>query len=229
MAGLAAARELSSRGFDVTIVEGRDRIGGRIWTDRSLGAALDLGASWIHGIRGNPVASLARSFGVQTRPTDFEALALYDRDGRMLSDQELESLYDQLDELAEELDARKAAADEKLSVGRLIPPLLAKPNIAEPVRRGLLWAAGAAIMLEYAADLEDLALLGWDEEDTFSALRWFFPMAMQRSSSRSAGGWTSSWSKLSGESTMVRRASGSRRNGVNFRATGPSSPCRWAY
>ena len=30
MSGLAAARELQSNGFEVTILEGRDRIGGRI-------------------------------------------------------------------------------------------------------------------------------------------------------------------------------------------------------
>ena len=60
MAGLAAARDLVARGFEVTVLEGRNRIGGRIHTDRSLGAAIDLGATWIEGTRRNPIRRLAR-------------------------------------------------------------------------------------------------------------------------------------------------------------------------
>ncbi len=59
ISGLAAAHELSMQGRNVTVWEGRNRIGGRIWTDRSLGAAVDLGATWIHGPKGNPITTLA--------------------------------------------------------------------------------------------------------------------------------------------------------------------------
>ncbi len=38
-AGLACARDLIDSGFDVTVVEGRDRIGGRVWTEAIDGAA----------------------------------------------------------------------------------------------------------------------------------------------------------------------------------------------
>src|SRR5947208_3321965 len=34
LAGLAAARDLVMRGADVTVVEARDRVGGRVWTIR---------------------------------------------------------------------------------------------------------------------------------------------------------------------------------------------------
>ena len=50
MAGLAAARHLRSLGASVIVLEGRNRIGGRVWTDRTLGDPVDMGASWIHGI-----------------------------------------------------------------------------------------------------------------------------------------------------------------------------------
>src|SRR5512134_3002105 len=47
-AGLGAARALQDDGFEVILLEGRNRPGGRVWTDRSWpGAALDLGGSWI--------------------------------------------------------------------------------------------------------------------------------------------------------------------------------------
>ena len=66
MAGLGAARTLSESGAQVTVFEARDRIGGRVWTSRLWpGLPLDLGASWIHGARGNPLTALADSAGAR--------------------------------------------------------------------------------------------------------------------------------------------------------------------
>ena len=59
MAGLTAAARLASAGTAVTVFEARDRLGGRILTDRSLGVSVDLGATWIHGPDGNPLTALA--------------------------------------------------------------------------------------------------------------------------------------------------------------------------
>ena len=47
-AGLIAARELSSRGIEVLVVEGRDRLGGRTWVDDRLGTRLEMGGTWVH-------------------------------------------------------------------------------------------------------------------------------------------------------------------------------------
>ena len=66
IAGLGAARQLLAAGHEVVVLEGRDRIGGRIWTsERWAGAPMDLGASWIHGIEDNPITALADQFGVK--------------------------------------------------------------------------------------------------------------------------------------------------------------------
>lgn len=48
VAGLVAARELSRRSFDVTVLEARDRLGGRVWTREHWGRRLELGGTWIH-------------------------------------------------------------------------------------------------------------------------------------------------------------------------------------
>ena len=57
VAGLSAARELCAAGRDVLVLEARDRIGGRTWTVDLAGAPVELGASWIHGPRENPLTS----------------------------------------------------------------------------------------------------------------------------------------------------------------------------
>ena len=51
MAGLAAAAKLGDAGFSVVILEARDRIGGRVFTQHdSAGAPIELGAEFIHGL-----------------------------------------------------------------------------------------------------------------------------------------------------------------------------------
>ena len=82
IAGLAAARTLANRGSDVLVLEARDRIGGRIWTSRWSDAAIDLGASWIHGIDHNPIAALARTIGARTVATSYDNSTDYGTDGR---------------------------------------------------------------------------------------------------------------------------------------------------
>ena len=81
-AGLAAAKELHESGYDVTVLEARNRIGGRIYTDRSTGIALDMGASWIHGLRNNPIKDLADQLGAPlSSKTNYDNLKEYDFDG----------------------------------------------------------------------------------------------------------------------------------------------------
>jgi phytoene dehydrogenase-like protein len=59
VSGLRAAALLDAAGFQVTILEARDRIGGRVHQSSRLGLPVDIGASWIHGTEGNPLVALA--------------------------------------------------------------------------------------------------------------------------------------------------------------------------
>lgn len=82
VAGLTAARLLTQDGRRVVVLEARDRVGGRVWTDRNGGFATDLGASWIHGIARSPVAAAADAFGM--RAIEF-TVGGYQPDGRPIS------------------------------------------------------------------------------------------------------------------------------------------------
>lgn len=83
IAGLACAAELTREGEDVLVLEGRERLGGRCWTDDRLGVPVDLGASWVHGVQHNPVMQMARRYGCDVEPTDYRKLALYDGSGKL--------------------------------------------------------------------------------------------------------------------------------------------------
>lgn len=56
MAGLTCASELQQAGIDVSVIEARDRTGGRLWQGEIAGTRVDLGGSWLHGTQDNPLA-----------------------------------------------------------------------------------------------------------------------------------------------------------------------------
>ncbi|KAK7468689.1 hypothetical protein VKT23_003192 [Stygiomarasmius scandens] len=68
ISGLIAAYNLSKAGKSVQVVEARDRVGGRAWTDTSLGFPVELGCMAIHGyIEGNPVKRYASELWLETK------------------------------------------------------------------------------------------------------------------------------------------------------------------
>ncbi|MDR7087398.1 monoamine oxidase [Aeromicrobium panaciterrae] len=79
VSGLTAARLLARSGRRVVVLEARDRVGGRVWTDRADGHVMDRGASWIHGVDDNPVAAAVEAFGM---PTHEYTIGSYQPDGR---------------------------------------------------------------------------------------------------------------------------------------------------
>ena len=69
-AGVTAARELRRQGHRVLVLEARDRIGGRTWTDTRLGRDLEMGGTWVHWIQPHTWAELTRyGIGVTPSPT----------------------------------------------------------------------------------------------------------------------------------------------------------------
>ena len=82
IAGLSAANYLKEKGIDCIILDAKGRIGWRIHTDTSLGFPLDLGASWIHGPKGNPITPLLEAAGATTYITNDNNVEVYDIDGK---------------------------------------------------------------------------------------------------------------------------------------------------
>ena len=74
LAGLTAARELIKyKEFDVTILEARDRVGGRIHTVKTKdNEVLELGATYVHGTVSNPIYDYAVNNGIVRTGTNTE-------------------------------------------------------------------------------------------------------------------------------------------------------------
>lgn len=84
LAGLTAARELTRAGYDVVVLEGRGRVGGRMLSDTLAGVPVDRGASFV-GPTQDAVLKLAAELGCPTEPTFCQGANLIRRRGRVRS------------------------------------------------------------------------------------------------------------------------------------------------
>ena len=82
LAGLTAARDLVGRGFDVVVLEGRDRVGGRTFSGTLAGHPVDRGASFV-GPTQDAVLKLAADLGCETMPTYHDGANLIRWRGRV--------------------------------------------------------------------------------------------------------------------------------------------------
>jgi len=65
MAGLSVARKLTSLGMDVTVIEARDHVGGRVASYRKGKYVADLGAMVVTGLGGNPVNVIRKQVNME--------------------------------------------------------------------------------------------------------------------------------------------------------------------
>lgn len=154
VAGLGAAQALTAVGHDVVVVEARDRVGGRVWSVDVGDAVIDLGGSWLHGLRDNPVADLATSLGIDLVPTDYDNALLFDADGSPLPWPRLDHLYDLVADL---LGSSRSSGSMAAAVAEV------RSGVTGDDRRYLEYVLASEVDHWFAAGPEALAFTGVHE------------------------------------------------------------------
>jgi monoamine oxidase len=175
VSGLAAARRLADEGVNVIVLEGRDRIGGRVWTDHSIGTPLDLGASWIHGTFLNPLTALADRIGIKRVETNYDNQIVFGKDGSQLSDAEyteMESLFSDLQSFAYEWTEE---LDNDVPLARAIEEFLERRNLNTEQLENLQFSITNLIDLDYAAAPDDLSAWYYDDQSEYLGPDVLFP------------------------------------------------------
>ena len=154
VAGLGAARDLVAAGRPVVVLEARDRIGGRVWSVDMGDAVVDLGGSWLHGLRDNPLTRITESLGIELVPTDYEDALLFDSNGTPVPWVRLGDQYEAVEEL---LDGSRSTRSMAPAVEQL------RSNFSGDNRRFLEYVLASEIDHWFAAGPEDLAFAGVHE------------------------------------------------------------------
>lgn len=169
MAGLAAADRLADEGERVTVVEARDRSGGRIHSVREWdGVTLDAGAAWMRGDENNPLSDLVRRVGVDTAVFNRSTETAYDPKGRRL-------LFDRHSRNMEDVDLLQenmywtnvgAAAEESMKEG--IEHALYDVNLTRARARDAAEIAHRITEAEHGADASEVAFSAVGARHEFS-------------------------------------------------------------
>ncbi|GAB94767.1 putrescine oxidase [Kineosphaera limosa] len=158
--GLVAATELTRAGHSVTVLEARDRVGGRTWTNTIEGAMLEIGGQWISPDQ-TALISLAAELGLDTfaryregdnlyAPVDGVATRFSGEDFPVpaATQQEMARLVAELDELAAQIDPDRpwehpqAAALDSVS----FEAWLAARSDDEEARRNIAYFIGGGML-----------------------------------------------------------------------------------
>lgn len=82
LAGLSAARSLTTQGYSVIVLEANDRVGGRTWTKQLPdGGWVDMGGQWV-GPGMNNILALAESLGLKTFPSYYQGKSIFIYNGK---------------------------------------------------------------------------------------------------------------------------------------------------
>jgi len=130
VAGLTAATQLRSAGLQVVILEGRDRAGGRVWTDDRLGVPVDLGAAWLHGVADNPLVPIALSLELKLVETTWTSTQIHDHDGSWIPTEEVESSHASFGKVIDEVFSGKLLVRRQTSLQDAVRVAMKKHFVA---------------------------------------------------------------------------------------------------
>eukprot|EP00929_Paragymnodinium_shiwhaense_P004598 TRINITY_DN10569_c0_g1_i1.p1 TRINITY_DN10569_c0_g1~~TRINITY_DN10569_c0_g1_i1.p1 ORF type:complete len:451 (+),score=74.12 TRINITY_DN10569_c0_g1_i1:51-1355(+) len=111
LAGLTAAERLRDAGFSCVVIEGSDRIGGRLRSTTFAGRHIEDGANWVHGVEGNPIWKRIQELGLQGEFDEEEEKAVVRLNGRDATE-EAAARFAAFDEAMEAVEGKELPAGE---------------------------------------------------------------------------------------------------------------------
>ena len=176
VSGLGAARFLADRGHDVVVVEARDRIGGRVWTSRQWpGAPVDLGASWIHGVDGNPVTELAEKAGAPTVVTEWDSSTDFGTDGAEIRGTRARAVQHWEDAVTAAIAAFQQTDRIDESVRRVVEDAVGWSTLSADDRALVAYVVNDNYEQEYAGSAADLSGWWFDDDAVLRGKDVLFP------------------------------------------------------
>lgn len=167
LSGLAAAKQLQDQGHDVIVIEARERIGGRIWTSTKWSdMPLDFGATWIHGVQGNPLTHLADSIHAKRLTTSYDRSITYNTTGRELTTAE-ESRLDKLKNTVLAAIKKAQRKDPDTSIRQALQPLLSQFDKSSETYRFINFILSSTIEQEYSGSAQKLSTQWYDSAKEF--------------------------------------------------------------
>ena len=173
MSGIKAANQLANAGLQVQVLEARNRIGGRTWSDKSLGATLDLGASWIHGISGNPIYNLARSVDVPLVEWDYDNQTTYDANGS--TDNEIDAKIEDANNAIMRTMSSAPTDDPNYTLQDLVDQTRSRGDLQGLTEQELEFFVNSGFEQDIAADTDKVSLAGLMTVDSFDGPDVVFP------------------------------------------------------
>eukprot|EP01060_Flectonema_neradi_P037932 TRINITY_DN779_c0_g3_i2.p1 TRINITY_DN779_c0_g3~~TRINITY_DN779_c0_g3_i2.p1 ORF type:complete len:497 (+),score=65.39 TRINITY_DN779_c0_g3_i2:77-1567(+) len=182
IAGLTAGYELQNAGFNVTVLEASHRAGGRVWTIREWGDYnIDVGATFIHGIYGNPLTELAEKFDEPILQVDYSKMAVFDKHGQRVTKNTLKTtkkIYRQLrDSLMQQRDT--LSKDQDLETTLLKGFKRLNLTVTKEQEAGLSWHFFWEIVQDQIAKLNDLSTIEFDASTAFPGHDYILQNGMQ--------------------------------------------------
>ena len=150
VAGVVAARRLADRGIDVVVLEGRDRVGGRLWSHRMPnGEIVELGGEWISTTQ-RAVMGLANELGLELIDTGMDFISRDPVGGPPIADEEHERVARLLADRMQEIGPVRLAS---MSAEEVLDGLGDTGPAGSILRSRLQGTAGAPLEAIAAAEI----------------------------------------------------------------------------
>lgn len=172
IAGLAACKQLIEGGFDATILEARNRYGGRIWIDDTVGIPLGLGANWMHGTEGNPLLPIAKKTHTTMAVLDPNKFVTYDSSNKLISFADKKNFDNKFENFLAQAKAYALNLKQDISLAEALSHFIEKEHLST-LELDLLESRFSYIEGYIGASAENLSARHWNDEEALAGGNYF--------------------------------------------------------